>query len=381
MIKPFEFILPTKIIFGSGEVKKLKEVLKEKNPKKVMIVTDPNLRNIEVFKKLEKQLKDYKYVVFDEVEPNPKDYNVEKGAEFAVKEKVDLIIAFGGGSPIDAAKVISLIAAQGGDVKSYMDKKIEIEKALTFIAIPTTAGTGSEVTFSSVITDTEEKFKYTIKSPLIAADVAIIDPELTLTLPKSITATTGMDALTHAIEGYTALCTEPIAESVGLSAVSYITEYLEEAVKNGDNIKARENVMMGSLLAGLSFSHSDVAAVHCMAEALGSIYDSPHGTCNSVLLPYVMEYNLPETTDKYASIAREMGIEGKDNLEVAKKGIEKIKKLSKSIGLPDFKSLNVSPDDFEKLSEMSEKNGSTPSNPRTIKKEQYLEVFKKAYTG
>jgi len=381
MIKPFEFILPTKIIFGSGEVKKLKEVLKEKNPKKVMIVTDPNLRNIEVFKKLEKQLKDYKYVVFDEVEPNPKDYNVEKGAEFAVKEKVDLIIAFGGGSPIDAAKVISLIAAQGGDVKSYMDKKIEIEKALTFIAIPTTAGTGSEVTFSSVITDTEEKFKYTIKSPLIAADVAIIDPELTLSLPKSITATTGMDALTHAIEGYTALCTEPIAESVGLSAVSYITKYLEEAVKNGDNIKARENVMMGSLLAGLSFSHSDVAAVHCMAEALGSIYDSPHGTCNSVLLPYVMEYNLPETTDKYASIAREMGIEGEDNLEVAKKGIEKIKKLSKSIGLPDFKSLNVSPDDFEKLSEMSEKNGSTPSNPRTIKKEQYLEVFKKAYTG
>ncbi len=379
MIKPFEFLLPTKIIFGRGELKSLKEELKEKNPKKIMVVTDPNLRNLEVFKKLLEQLENFDYVVFDEIEPNPKDYNVEKGAKCAVDEKVDLIIAFGGGSPIDATKVISLIAAQGGSVKEYMQKKIEIEKALPFIAIPTTAGTGSEVTFSSVITDTEEKFKYTIKSPLIAADVAIIDPELTLSLPKSITATTGMDALTHAIEGYTALCTEPIAESVGLTAVSYITKHLEEAVENGDNIEARENVMMGSLLAGLSFSHSDVAAVHCMAEALGSIYDSPHGTCNSVLLPYVMEYNLPETTDKYASIAREMGIEGEDNLEVANKGIEKIKKLSKSIGLPDFKSLNINPDDFEKLSEMSEKNGSTPSNPRAINKEQYLEIFKKAY--
>lgn len=379
MIKPFEFLLPTKIIFGRGELKSLKEELKEKNPEKIMVVTDPNLRNLEVFKKLLEQLESFDYVVFDEIEPNPKDYNVEKGAKCAVDEKVDLIIAFGGGSPIDATKVISLIAAQGGSVKEYMQKKIKIEKALPFIAIPTTAGTGSEVTFSSVITDTEEKFKYTIKSPLIAADVAIIDPELTLSLPKSITATTGMDALTHAIEGYTALCTEPIAESVGLTAVSYITKHLEEAVENGDNIEARENVMMGSLLAGLSFSHSDVAAVHCMAEALGSIYDSPHGTCNSVLLPYVMEYNLPETTDKYASIAREMGIEGEDNLEVANKGIEKIKKLSKSIGLPDFKSLNINPDDFEKLSEMSEKNGSTPSNPRAINKEQYLEIFKKAY--
>ncbi len=379
MIKPFEFLLPTKIIFGRGELKTLKKELKDKNPKKIMVVTDPNLRNLAIFEKLLEQLENYEYVVFDEIEPNPKDYNVEKGAKFAVDEEVDLIIAFGGGSPIDATKVISLIAAQGGGIKEYMQKKIKIEKALPFIAIPTTAGTGSEVTFSSVITDTEEKFKYTIKSPLIAADVAIIDPDLTLSLPKSITATTGMDALTHAIEGYTALCTEPIAESVGLTAVSYITKYLEEAVENGDNIEARENVMMGSLLAGLSFSHSDVAAVHCMAEALGSIYDSPHGTCNSVLLPYVMEYNLPETTDKYASIAREMGIEGEDNLEVANKGIEKIKKLSKAIGLPDFKSLNINPEDFEKLSEMSEKNGSTPSNPRAINKEQYLEIFRKAY--
>ncbi|MDW7669681.1 MAG: iron-containing alcohol dehydrogenase [Bacillota bacterium] len=379
MIKPFEFLLPTKIIFGSGELKTLKKVLKDKNPKKIMVVTDPNLRNLAIFEKLLEQLENYEYVVFDEIEPNPKDYNVEKGAKFAVDEEVDLIIAFGGGSPIDATKVISLIAAQGGSVKEYIQKKVKIEKALPFIAIPTTAGTGSEVTFSSVITDTEEKFKYTIKSPLIAADVAIIDPELTLSLPRSITATTGMDALTHAIEGYTALCTEPVAESLGLTAVSYITRNLEEAVENGDNINARENVMMGSLLAGLSFSHSDVAAVHCMAEALGSIYDSPHGTCNSVLLPYVMEYNLPEIIDKYASISREMGIEGEDNLEVAKKGIEKIKELSKEIGLPDFKSLNIDPNDFEKLSEMSEKNGSTPSNPRAINKEQYLEIFKKAY--
>ncbi|MDD2481851.1 MAG: iron-containing alcohol dehydrogenase, partial [Lutispora sp.] len=253
------------------------------------------------------------------------------------------------------------------------------DDCLPLITIPTTAGTGSEVTFSSVITDTKERFKFTIKSTAIAAKTAIIDPELTLTVPPVVTAATGIDALTHAIEGYTANCTEPIAEAFGLYAVEYIAQSIVEAVRNGGNLEARDKMMMGSLLAGLSFSHADVASVHCMAEALGSIYDAPHGMCNAILLPYVMEYNLPAAEYKYARIARAMGIEEKEDYKAAVKGIEHIKKLSKEIGLPGIRTLNVNPDDFELLGEMSVKNGSNESNPRKITKDEYVMLFNKAY--
>jgi alcohol dehydrogenase len=379
MITSFKFLLPTQIIYGSGMLKVLPEELKKINAKKIMVVTDPKLVALKLTDKLEEFLTGFEYFIFDGIEQNPKDYNVAKAAQRAVEEKVDTIIAYGGGSPIDAAKVISILAAQGGTVKEYMHKLKPIEKALQLITIPTTAGTGSEVTFSSVITDTEEKFKYTIKSPLIASKVAIVDPLLTLTMPPNITATTGMDALTHAIEGYTSLCTEPIAEAMGLWAIRYIAENLEKAVKDGSDLEARDNMMMGSLLAGLSFSHSDVAAVHCMAEALGSIYDAPHGTCNAVLLPYVMEYNITTAEKKYADIANFMGVYGPNELMTASEGIESIKILSRKIGLPSLKSLNVKTEDFELLSEMSEKNGSTASNPRKITKSDYLKIFKRAY--
>jgi alcohol dehydrogenase len=185
--------------------------------------------------------------------------------------------------------------------------------------------------------------------------------------------------MTHAIEGYTANVTEPIAEALGLYAAELISANIKEAVHNGLNIQARSGMMLGSLLAGLSFSHSDVASVHCMAEALGSIYDAPHGLCNSILLPYVMEYNLPVTTYKYARIARAMGIYEISDDKAAAMCIEKIKTLSKEIGLSGLSTLGIKEDDFEMLSEMSVKNISTDSNPREIDKEGYLKIFKKAY--
>jgi len=247
------------------------------------------------------------------------------------------------------------------------------------IAIPTTAGTGSEVTFSSVITDTKENFKFTIKSPAIAAKTALVDPELTLPVPPAVTASTGVDALTHAIEGYTATVTEPIAEALGLYAVELISKNIREAVANGRSLEARSGMMLGSLLAGLSFSHSDVASVHCMAEALGGMYDAPHGLCNAILLPYVMEYNLPDAEYKYARIARAMGIEERDDRKAAVLCIEAVKSISRDIGLPGFDSLGVKEEDFEILSEMSERNLSTGSNPRPIDRAGYLALFKKAY--
>lgn len=381
MITSFEFILPTKIRYGTGVVKELGTELQRMQAKKVMVITDKGLVKAGMVDKILPfiQGQGIPYILFDEIEANPKDYNVERAAETARKEAVDAIVAFGGGSPIDAAKAVAVLARQGGRARDYQGKgKIQAD-CIPIVTIPTTAGTGSEVTFSSVITDSAEKFKFTIKSPAIAAKVALVDPELTLTVPPLITAATGIDALTHAIEGYTANCTEPIAEAVGLYAVEYIAGSIVEAVKNGGNLAARDKMMMGSLLAGLSFSHADVASVHCMAEALGSMYDAPHGMCNAILLPYVMEYNLPAAEAKYARIARAMGIEEKEDCKAALKGIQYIKKLSKEIGLPGIQSLAIKKEDFERLAEMSVKNGSNDSNPRNITKEAYVMLFYKAY--
>lgn len=381
MITSFEFILPTKIRYGTGVVKELGTELQRMQAKKVMVITDKGLVKAGMVDKIVPfiQGQGIPYILYDEIEANPKDYNVERAAETARKEAVDAIVAFGGGSPIDAAKAVAVLARQGGRARDYQGKgKIQAD-CIPIVTIPTTAGTGSEVTFSSVITDSAEKFKFTIKSPAIAAKVALVDPELTLTVPPLITAATGIDALTHAIEGYTANCTEPIAEAVGLYAVEYIAGSIVEAVKNGGNLAARDKMMMGSLLAGLSFSHADVASVHCMAEALGSMYDAPHGMCNAILLPYVMEYNLPAAEAKYARIARAMGIEEKEDCKAALKGIQYIKKLSKEIGLPGIQSLAIKKEDFERLAEMSVKNGSNDSNPRNITKEAYVMLFYKAY--
>jgi alcohol dehydrogenase len=381
MINNFDFILPTKIKYGIGMVKILGEELRLLKTKKVMIITDKGLVHAGMVHKIADLIKaeGLSCIIYDEIEANPKDYNVELAAETARKQSIDTIIAFGGGSPIDAAKAVAVLTKQGGKVRDYQGKGKIKDDCIPIVTIPTTAGTGSEVTFSSVITDTKEKFKFTIKSPAIAAKVAIIDPELTLTVPPMITAATGIDALTHGIEGYTANCAEPIAEAVGLYAIEYIAKNIVEAVTNGANIEARDKMMMGSLLAGLSFSHADVASVHCMAEALGSIYDAPHGMCNAILLPFVMEYNLPSVEAKYARVARAMGIQETDDRAAAVKGIKHIKKLSKEIGLPGIKTLHINTEDFTLLAEMSVKNGSNGSNPREITKDDYEMLFWKAY--
>lgn len=383
MINNFDFILPTKIRYGIGMVKVLGEELNLLKTKKVMIITDKGLVHAGMVHKITDLIKaeGLGYIIYDDIEANPKDYNVELAADTARKESIDTIVAFGGGSPIDAAKAVAVLTKQGGKVRDYQGKEKIKDDCIPLITIPTTAGTGSEVTFSSVITDTKEKFKFTIKSPAIAAKVAIIDPELTVTVPPMITAATGIDALTHGIEGYTANCTEPIAEAVGLYAIEYIAKNITDAVKDGTNLAARDKMMMGSLLAGLSFSHADVASVHCMAEALGSMYDAPHGMCNAILLPFVMEYNLPSAEAKYARVAKAMGIEARDDLTAAVKGIEHIKRLSKEIGLPGIKTLPISTEDFPLLAEMAVKNGSNESNPREITKDDYVMIFNKAYNG
>lgn len=380
----FSFELPTRIEYGVGIVSKLADELKSMGAKRVVIITDKGILNAGIADEIINLLtsSNIQFDIFHEVDPNPKDYNVEAGTDVVRKFNAQAIIALGGGSSIDCAKAIGVLAAHGGNsIKAYEGKTSVKKEILPLITIPTTSGTGSEVTFSSVINDTKNNYKMTIKSPLIAAKVALIDPKLTATMPPLVTASTGIDALTHAIEAYTAKAAEPISDAVALYAIEMISKYIKTAVFNGNDIEARSGMLMGSLLAGIAFSHSDVAAVHCIAESLGGVYDAPHGICNSILLPYVMEYNMEYSKERYARVAGAMGVQYKTIDEGAELAVEKVKQLVKEISLPSFKSLGIKVEDFDKIAEMSAKNISTESNPRPMSKADYITVLNNAYKG
>ena len=379
---PFSFTLPTKIVYGPGCIVSLIDELQLNNGNKPVIITDIGVKNAGILVKITSLLaqNNISCTVYDGVEPNPKDVNVEEGAKIAREFGADSIIAVGGGSPIDCAKSVGVLLAHDGDkIKKYEGKTAATKHLPLLITIPTTSGTGSELTFSSVITDTENNYKMTVKSQYTAAKVAICDPELTLSLPAHITASTGMDALTHAIEAYTAACAEPISDAAALYATELIYNNLVRAFNDGSNLEARSAMLLGSMLAGIAFSHSDVASVHCIAESLGGVYDLPHGVCNAVFLPHVMEYNMDYCLERYARIAKAMGLNFENEKEGAKKAVEAVKKLALDVKLPLFSSLNVNTDDFEKLAEMSVKNISTESNPRPMTKEDYLTVIENAY--
>ncbi len=378
VLNSFSFELPTKIEYGVGAAKSLADVIKNMNFKSPLLVTDEGVLRSGLLKRVSDTLDAHhlKWEVFDRVEPNPKDYNVEEGTETARRLGADCLVAVGGGSPIDCAKAIAVVARQGGAVRDYEGPGKIGPDVLPLIAIPTTAGTGSEVTFSSVITDSSEKFKFSIKDPKIAPRVALIDPEMTLTMPPALTAATGMDALTHAIEAFTARASEPLADAAALYAIELIGAYLKSAVSDGDNLEARAGMLLGSVLAGIAFSHSDVAAVHCVAEALGGKYDAAHGVCNAVVLPAVMAYNLEYCKEQYARIAVAMGLTYENIDEGARQAVAAVQQLAVDVRLPEFGSLGVQESDLAELAANSFKNGSNIDNPRPMTQEDYLCLFK-----
>ena len=378
LLNSFSFELPTKIEYGVGATNNLADVVKNENFKSLLLVTDEGVVRSGLLKRVTDALDVHqlKWKVFDRVEPNPKDYNVQEGTEIAGRFGTDCLVAIGGGSPIDCAKAIAVVARQGGAVRDYEGPNKIGPDVLPLIAIPTTAGTGSEVTFSSVITDSTEKFKFSIKDPKIAPKVALVDPEMTLTMPPDLTASTGMDALTHAIEAFTANASEPLADAAALYAIELITACLRSAVSDGHNLEARAGMLLGSVLAGIAFSHSDVAAVHCVAEALGGKYDAAHGVCNAVVLPAVMEYNMAYCKARYARIAGAMGLTYANVDDGARQAVTAVQQLASDVQLPAFGSLGVQENDLEELAANSFKNGSNIDNPRPMKKSDYLNLFK-----
>ena len=380
----FSFVLPTEIVYGPGALSRLPEELKRLGCERPVIITDAGILKAGIADRVKTLAEEagFACVMYSGVEANPKDVNCEEGARIAREFGADSLIAVGGGSPIDCAKAVGVLLAHNADrIKPYEGKTAATKPQVPLIAIPTTAGTGSELTFSAVITDTQNHYKMTVKSPFTAAKLALCDPELTVSVPPMVTASTGVDALTHAIEGYTATCGEPIADAFALYSIELIYHNLEKAVKNGADLEARSAMLMGSMLGGMSFSHSDVASVHCVAESLGGMYDLPHGMCNAIFLPYVMEYNMDCCLEKYARVAQAMGFAFTDAREGAQTAVQAVKDLCRAVGLPAFKSLNVNTADFDELAEMSARNISTMSNPRPMTKQDYLNVLQMAYSA
>ena len=380
-INDFEFVLPTRIIYGEGSIKKLPDEIRKLNNKKPLLVTDKGIITAGIAEKITDVLEEagIDYAVFDGIQPNPRDTTVTETAEFAMANNTDMLIAVGGGSSIDTAKAAGVILTEGGTINDYegLDK---LKKPITdLIAVPTTVGTGSEVTFWSVITDTKRHFKMSVGSPLIAAKLAIVDPDLVETLPPSAVAATGMDALTHAIEGYTCKLAEPITDACGIYAIQMIGENIREAVYC-DSKEARGKMLLASLIAGICFGNSDIAGVHCMGEAMGGLYDMPHGLSMAIMLPHVMEYNYVACIDKFARIADALGenTEGMDKRAAAHKAVDAVYKLNKDLQIPTFIQAGGRREDIQELAERSAVNVSVDSNPRKADTESFRKMFENA---
>jgi len=372
------FHLPTIIIFGPGKISELGQVVTEKlHASRPLLVTDKGIQEAGIVEKIKDRLPGIP--IFDEVEQNPKHSTVNWGGGLARQLYPDLVIGLGGGSSLDAAKAIALLAANPGRIEDYEGRERYEVPPLPVLAVPTTCGTGSEVTRVSVITNTSRKFKMSIKGPEMFPAVALVDPDLLLTLPPPLVASTGLDALTHAVEAYTGKQANFITDIFARESLCLIFEHLEDAYLDiKRNKKAREGMMKASLFAGMAFGNSDVGAVHCLAEAVGSLYDTPHGVANAVFLPYVMEFNLDVSLEKYANIGRIAGVQAEKDKDAALKLIQRIKELSQAFSIPSMRELGIAETDFAVIAQKSFENSSNPSNPKPASAEDYVKILRRA---
>lgn len=377
------FQCPRDIIYGEDAVD-LTGVKSLKLGKKALIVTGKHSsKKTGALDRVSDSLKKsgLEYVIFDKVESDPSVNTVRLGVETAKEENIDVIVALGGGSALDAAKAISMVSTNGGDILDYEKKAPEIE-GIPIVALPTTAGTGSEVTKYSIITDTERKIKMLIGSDFLVPKVAILDPNLTKMMPPSITAATGMDAFTHAVEAYISKAAQPMSDVYAVKAIELITSNLIKAVLKEDDMEARSNMLLGQMYAGLAFSNASVALVHAMSRPLGAYYKVPHGLANALLLPEVMKFNRAACSEKFKFIAKTMGenIEGKSTREASYLAIESIKNLFSETGLPkSLKEVGVDKDNFDKMAKDAVENKSTTLNPRKPTLGQLIEIYETIY--
>ncbi|MHC0036372.1 iron-containing alcohol dehydrogenase [Pseudoneobacillus sp. C159] len=381
----YRYFCSTRIEMGIGKTEQLGNLLNALQiGKSVLLVSDPGVVQAgivyPIINTLEKS--GFETLIFDSVSQNPRDTECLEGAQIFRENKLDAVIAIGGGSAMDTGKAIALLGPNGGTPIEYVEGKRAYANIAPIVCIPTTAGTGSEVTRSSVITESATHRKLTLKDASLRPTLAVLDPRLTFTVPRAVTAATGVDALVHAIEGYTCKVTNPISQALGARAMRTIVSALPTAFKDGENEKARYSMLEGSMLAGLCFGSADVAAVHCLAEALGGLYDTPHGVANAVFLPYVLKYNAVEEKAIHAEIAKIMKFANEiDSEEVAvEKLINGIQEFTNRLEIPKLKDLpGVRVEDFDRIVELAVQNNSTPSNVRKIDHQGYTSILKEAY--
>lgn len=384
-LSQYSFALPTRIEFGEGVIGKAGSEAKALGATKVMLVADKGVIAAGLTRAVEESLKSegIPYVVFDHIVPNPRDIHCHEGYDLAKAEGVDVLVSVGGGSSMDTAKAIGTLLTHGGKVQDWCGFQLLEREITPLIAIPTTAGTGSEVTPFAVVTDTTTHVKLNIFDPKAAAKVALVDPTTLLKLPSHIMAACGIDALTHAVEAYTCTLACPHTDAYAIYAIQLIQKHLRKAVDAPD-LESCTGMMLGSTIAGIAFGYSDVGGVHCIGEALGGRYDTPHGVAMAIFLPAVSEFNIPADPQKYAEIAVALGVDarGKTAEEAAYEGIKAMQQLCDDVKIPRMRDLKeINPDDFEAIAVASEANVSTPSNPRPATAKEYLEIIKKVYEG
>ncbi|MGU8577476.1 L-threonine dehydrogenase [Clostridium perfringens] len=379
----YKFFMPAISLMGADCLKDAGDQVGELGFKKALIVTDKVLGQIGIVKKVTDVLdnKNIEYAIYDETKPNPTVKNVNDGLALLKEKECDFVISLGGGSAHDCAKGIALLATNGGEIKDYEGVDKSKKPQLPMVGINTTAGTGSEMTLFAIITDEERHIKMALVDKHLTPIIAVNDPMLMLAMPKSLTAATGMDALTHAIEAYVSTSATPITDACAEKAIELISNYLVNAVENGQDVEARDMMAYAEYLAGMAFNNASLGYVHAMAHQLGGFYNLPHGVCNAILLPHVQEYNKATSASRLAKIAKIMGgnIEGLTDEQGADLCIDMIKSLSQTIGIPEgLGVLGVKENDFETLATNALNDACSLTNPRKGKLEEVIAIFKKA---
>jgi len=378
------FFLPERVIFGSGVAQQVGECVKDLKGRKVFLVTDKTVAGLDAFKDVEKSLKEkgIDYCIYAEVDPNPTDIQVEKGAKLYKKEGADVLVAVGGGSSIDSAKAIGILVNNGGSIRDYAGVDLFKNPIPPLIAIPTTAGTGSEVSIWAVITNTKDNYKMAPGGWKLLPKVALVDPLMMVSMPPLVTAATGMDALSHAIEAYCSPWAMPQTDAVAMAAIRLIVKYLGPAVANGSNMEAREGMAMGSLEAGMAFSSAGCGGIHALGHQLSTQCEMPHGMAMAIMMPPVMKFNIIACIDRFVDIAVAMGeqVEGLSKREAAEKAPLAVRHLVKSVGLPTTLSeYGVDRKLIPNLAKWALKDGDLPGNPRVLTLEQIEELYRKAF--
>ena len=375
------FVLNETSYHGAGAVNSIPDEIKARGFKKVFVASDPDLLKFGVSKKVTDVLDKagIEYTIFSQIQANPTISNVKAGVEAFKAFGADCIVAIGGGSSMDTAKAVGIIITNPdfADVRSLEGVAPTKKPCVPIIAVPTTAGTAAEVTINYVITDEEKNRKMVCVDVHDIPVVAVVDPDMMSSMPKGLTAATGMDALTHAIEGYITKGAWDLSDMFHLKAIEIISENLRGAVENTP--VGREKMALGQYIAGMGFSNVGLGIVHSMAHPLGALYNTPHGVANAIILPTVMEYNAPATGEKYKYIAKAMGVEGTENMtqeEYRKAAVDAVKKLSADVGIPANLKEIVKEEDLDFLSQSAFDDACRPGNPRDTSVEEIKELYK-----